>query len=102
MSGRGGHRPGAGRPAGSKNKRTYDVESTLQKLECNPIEALARIAAKAEVIGSLDLAGRMYKELASYVAPKRRAVDEVHGNHNIQFQVMTGINRSPKDAMVGE
>ncbi len=40
---------------------------------------MAEIAAEARASGDFNLAGTMYKELAQYVAPKRKAV-EVQGD----------------------
>lgn len=70
----GGYREGAGRKPGSLNKRTLAVEQKIKELGC-PFEGMARIAEKAEKEGDLSTAGRMYAELASYQAPKRKAID---------------------------
>jgi len=75
MSNRGGYREGAGRKPGSLSKRTVLVEQRLQELGCDPFEGMARIAREAEAQGDLSIAGRMYAELASYQAPKRKAID---------------------------
>lgn len=82
---RGGARKGAGRPKGSKNQRTQAVEEMLSGMGCSPIEALARIAMMAEEdaqgaepadrLPHMNLAKDCYKELAQYVAPKRKAVE---------------------------
>lgn len=69
----GGARPGAGRPVGSKGRRTKDVEDRLAALRCDPITGMARIAMNKK--NPLDLRARMYAELAQYVAPKRRATE---------------------------
>jgi hypothetical protein len=82
----GGARKGAGRPKGSKSKRTQDVETMLQEMDCSPIESLARLAQLAEEdaqaaetpserIPHMNLAKDCYKELAQYVAPKRKAIE---------------------------
>lgn len=82
----GGKRPGAGRKKGSLNKRKQEIQELLDDMDCDPIEGMARIALEAEATASsaesfqerkdsLTLAGNMYKELAQYVAPKRRAVE---------------------------
>ncbi len=63
-----------GRQAGTVNKRTQDVIDKLDRLKCDPIEGMALIAKKAFEEGNLPLAGQMFKELAQYVAPKRKAV----------------------------
>ncbi len=71
-----GHKTG-GRKAGSKNKLKVEVESIKDELEtrmgCDPIAGMARIAKHPKA--SLDLQGRMYAELASYVYAKRKAVE---------------------------
>lgn len=72
---RGGKREGAGRKKGSVSKQTKDVQDKLKELNCDPIEGMARIAQQAIDEGELQLAGNMYKELAQYVAPKRKAVE---------------------------
>jgi hypothetical protein len=62
-----------GRQAGTPNRRTVEVQSRLQELGCDPIEGMALIAMDAA--NSPELRGRMFAELAQYVAPKRRAMD---------------------------
>jgi hypothetical protein len=64
-----------GRVKGTPNKRTQDVIERLNELGCDPIEGMAKIAAQAMTEGELMLAGQMYKELAQYVAPKRKAIE---------------------------
>ncbi len=64
-----------GRKAGTPNKRTQDLQDRLSELECDPIEGMVNIASTAKTDGNLMLAGQMYKELAQYVYPKRRASD---------------------------
>ena len=86
MSGHGGKRPGAGRPKGSKGARTKQVEELLESLDCNPIEGLVRLARLAEEdaqaaptpserVPHINIAKDCYKELAQYVAPKRKSVE---------------------------
>jgi hypothetical protein len=58
-----------GRAAGTPNKRTLDVQLLLEELGCCPIEGMAKIAMDEN--NSPELRGRMYCELAHYVAPKR-------------------------------
>ena len=71
--GTGGARPGAGRPKGSRDKINLDIAARLAAMGCDPIIGMARIAL--DVRNPLDIRGRMYSELAQYVAPKRRAVE---------------------------
>lgn len=69
----GGKREGAGRPRGAPNKRTLEVVERLKALRCDPITGMARIAMSKKT--PLELRGRMYAELAQYIAPKRRAIE---------------------------
>lgn len=55
------------------NKRTLDVIGKLASLKCDPIAGMARIAMDKK--NPPDLRGRMFAELAQYVAPKRKAVE---------------------------
>lgn len=64
-----------GRQKGTPNKRTQNVIDKLAALKCDPIEAMARIAKDAEKAGDLNVASQMYKELAQYIAPKRKAIE---------------------------
>src|SRR5829696_6196646 len=62
-----------GRQRGTPNKKTQTVADTLAELGCNPIEGMAKIAMDEQA--ELGLRAQMYKELAQYVAPKRKAVE---------------------------
>ena len=64
-----------GREAGTPNKRTQEVIEKLEALSCDPIEGMAQIAQQARKENNLHLAGQMYKELAQYIAPKRKSVE---------------------------
>lgn len=64
-----------GRKKGAINRRSKEVMEILDKLGCNPIEGMADIAKRALEDDDLALAGNMYKELAQYVAPKRKAIE---------------------------
>ena len=46
----------------------------LAELGCDPVEGMAKLAMDPN--SSPDLKGRMYAELAQYVYPKRRAVEQ--------------------------
>jgi hypothetical protein len=62
-----------GHKAGTPNRRTADLEEKLRTLGCDPIAGMAAIAVdKNQDIG---LRAQMFKELAQYVAPKRKAVE---------------------------
>jgi hypothetical protein len=62
-----------GRARGTPNKRTHELAEKLEKLGCDPIEGLARIALADETAPELKV--RCYAELAQYVHPKRKAME---------------------------
>ncbi len=66
-------RKAGGRVKGTPNKATQDVQARLKKLGCDPIEGMAILAMDQS--NSPELRGRMFSELAQYVAPKRKAVE---------------------------
>ncbi len=73
-----GAKPGeyrGGRKKGTPNKRTADIQARLDKMGCDPIEGMARIAKDAMKAKNPNLALTAYKELAQYVAPKRKSVE---------------------------
>lgn len=69
----GGTRPGSGRPKGSLGTKSLAVLEKLKELNCDPIEALANIAQDPN--NTPELRFQANKELAQYVAPKRKAVE---------------------------
>ena len=73
-----GSKPGerrGGRKKGTLNKKTQDVLDKLASANCDPILGMVEVADRAKQEGDWPLAGQMYKELAQYVAPKRKAVE---------------------------
>lgn len=90
----GGKREGAGRKKGSAGKKTLAIEDKLSKLNCDPIVGMAKIAEEAMLIKDYQLAGSMYKELAQYVAPKRKAV-EVTGDGGGPVETNSDISFVP-------
>lgn len=62
-----------GRQKGTPNKATQEVMGRLAELGCDPIEGMARLAMDAA--NPPELRGRMFAELAQYVAPKRKAIE---------------------------
>jgi hypothetical protein len=67
-----GERRGS-RTKGIPNKRTIAVTEKLEALDRDPIEGMARVAMDESQ--PIRLRAQMYKELAQYVAPKRKAVE---------------------------
>ena len=83
-----------GRVKGVPNKATKAVIDRLSELNCDPIEGMAKIAQTALENDDLALAGNMYKELAQYVAPKRKAI-EVTGADGEEIKTASTINFIP-------
>ena len=76
MSGTGRPKTG-GRAKGKKNKVSELVRERLKELKCDPIEQLVIIARQAQENDDLQLAVAVYKDLAAYVAPKLKAIEQV-------------------------
>ena len=66
-----------GRTIGTKNKVSASVQDRLKVLKCDPIEQLVIIARQAQENNDLQLAVVIYKDLAGYVAPKQKAIEQV-------------------------
>src|SRR3954462_2438745 len=66
--------PGPGRPPGSRNKRSLAVEEKLAELGCDPITAMALLAMDNTI--AIELRIKLYCELAGYVAPKLKAIEQ--------------------------
>jgi hypothetical protein len=56
-------------------KSPEEIQQLLVDLECDPIARMAAIAERAEKAGELNIASNLYKELAQYAAPKRKAAE---------------------------
>tara|TARA_R110000765_G_scaffold132095_1_gene230589 strand:+ start:251 stop:568 length:318 start_codon:yes stop_codon:yes gene_type:complete len=79
-----------GRQKGTPNKNNQTIMDKLSDLNCDPIEGMATIARKAMDEGEFILAGTMFKELAQYVAPKRKSVEmNTHVTFEERLQHMT-------------
>ncbi len=78
-------RKSGGRKKGTPNKKTKEIIDKLEELNCDPIEGMASIARIAKTMGDFSLAGSMYKELAQYVYPKRKAVEHTKLNEAVIF-----------------
>jgi hypothetical protein len=59
-----------GRTSSMPNRRTQAAIDRLEALGCDPIEGMGRIAMDEKV--EMSIRAQMYKELAQYVASKRR------------------------------
>jgi hypothetical protein len=80
-----------GRQKGTRNKRTQDVIDRLEALGCDPIEGMAQIAM--DETNSAELRGRMYAELAQYVAPKLKAIEHSGGLETPRYVARVPLGR---------
>jgi|DEB0MinimDraft_6_1074348.scaffolds.fasta_scaffold69906_2 hypothetical protein len=64
-----------GRQKGTPNKRTLALQERLASMDCDPIEAMVRIAKQAKADKDWHLVFAVNKELAQYVYPKRKAIE---------------------------
>lgn len=65
--------PGSGRKKGQQCKLATEARARLEELGCDPLEGMALIAMDKSA--PLDLRGSMFKELAKYSWPQRKAVE---------------------------
>ncbi len=68
-----GHIKAGGRKKGTPNKRSTELADKLAALNCDPITAMAKIAMDETV--ELRIRAQLFKELAAYCYPKRKAVE---------------------------
>lgn len=81
-----------GRTSGTPNGRTQAVIERLEALGCDPIEGMARIAMDDTI--EISIPAQMYKELAQYVAPKRKAVEmQVDGGFSLRDAILQSHQR---------
>lgn len=83
---RGGKREGAGRPPGSRNRRTLAVLDRLPEDYC-PIEELARIALDKAT--PLQVRVDCHKTIASYTLPKVKPFEAM------AYERTNGIDNDP-------
>jgi hypothetical protein len=85
-----------GRKKGTPNKATQSIQQRLDDLGCDPIEGMVKIANEALSSADFQLAGNMYKELAQYVAPKRKSIEHT-GPDGDALQLVTRVELVPLD-----
>lgn len=89
-----GIRKTGGRKKGTPNKDKQELLDIINSTGCkHPLIGLAEIAKQSHEDGELDRAKDCYKELAQYVAAKRKAVEhsgEVETNHDPLVVVLAG------------
>lgn len=79
MSGRGGNRPGAGRPPGSKNQRSADIARDAVEAGVTPIEVMLNAMRELWDEGTSETkreAARIAKDAAPYVHPRLASIDQ--------------------------
>ena len=89
-----------GRPKGSKNKQTVAVTDRLEALGCDPIEGMAQITMDESA--DLSLRGQMFKELAQYVAPKRKAMEMKTEGEITLVDVIRSIDQDEDQAQTAQ
>lgn len=76
---RGGARPGAGRPAGSKNQRSADIARQAAESGITPIEVMLNAMRELWDQGSSEAkreAARIAKDAAPYIHPRLSNIDQ--------------------------
>src|SRR5262249_33323749 len=79
MSNRGGRRPGAGRPVGSKNQRSADIARTAAASGITPIEVMLGTMRELWAQGTPEAkreAAEIAKDAAPYVHPRLASIDQ--------------------------
>jgi hypothetical protein len=65
-----------GRTKGTPNKKTQEILALIEDTGCmHPITGLAKIAQQTYDEGDFATSMGAFKELAQYVAPKRKAIE---------------------------
>lgn len=96
---KGGARIGAGRPKGAKGRKSRTLEERMARMGVDPLEQLVEIAVEARGQGDLHLAVSAFKELARYVYPMRKAVDDrelVGASEPTIIKIITRVPASPE------
>lgn len=92
---KGGARIGAGRPKGAKGRKSRTLEERMAGMGVDPLEQLVEIAVEARSQGDLHLAVSAFKELARYVYPMRKAVDDREARGASEPTIIKIITRVP-------
>lgn len=74
-NGHGGKRSGAGRPKGSRMRRSEELAEKLIASGKCPLQALIRLAEKAEIDGDISQAINAWKSTLPYIYPRPKAVE---------------------------
>ena len=77
-----------GRKKGTPNKKTASIQAKLDKHGCDPIEEMAKLAMESIKKDDVQTATSLLKELAQYVAPKRKAVEVSGSEEKAPIQIV--------------
>jgi hypothetical protein len=116
MSNRGGRRPGAGRPVGSKNHRTAEIARAAAESGITPIEVMLGAMRELWAQGTPEAkreAAEIAKDAAPYIHPRLASIDQtikedrpfavVPGQLSIEeWQVTYGPQAALEDKSSGE
>src|SRR6187200_3106656 len=79
MSNRGGRRRGAGRPLGSKNRRTAEIARAATEAGITPIEVMLGTMRELWALGTPEAkreAAEIAKDAAPYIHPRLASIDQ--------------------------
>src|SRR5262250_1702930 len=79
MNNRGGRRPGAGRPVGSKNQRTAEIARAAADAGITPIEVMLGTMRELWAQGTPEAkreAAEIKKDAAPYIHPRLASIDQ--------------------------
>jgi hypothetical protein len=79
MNNRGGRRPGAGRPLGSKNQRSAEIARTAAESGITPIEVMLGAMRELWAQGTSEAkreAAEIAKDAAPYIHPRLASIDQ--------------------------
>src|SRR4026207_1493765 len=116
MNNRGGRRPGAGRPVGSKNERTAEIARAAAESGITPIEVMLGTMHELWALGTPEAkreAAEIAKDAAPYIHPRLASIDQtikedrpfavVPGELSIEeWQVTYGPQTALEDKSSGE
>ena len=79
MNNRGGRRPGAGRPVGSKNQRSAEIARAAAESGITPIEVMLGTMRELWALGTPEAklqAAEIAKDAAPYIHPRPASIDQ--------------------------
>lgn len=77
--------------------RTSAIAKRLEEMGVDPLEALVRIATRAEAAGNLPLAAKTWGDLMQYMAPKLKSMEV-----SIEPETMRFMDRQQRLQRIGQ